>query len=167
MFPEGYPMRYAALYLGWYSEKIGGPFVRPGFRFLPGAIAVHIHSFSAATVRDPKANWVGPLLDLGAAATVGNVYEPYLSLTPHLDILEERLRLGFTFAEAAYSSQRVLSWMTTFVGDPLYRPFPAVADAARRPARTAPSGKRTSRARRSGCKTRRQAPRRCSNRRAS
>lgn len=126
MFPEGYPMRYAALYLGWYSERVAGPFARPGFRFVPGAIAIHIHSFSGATVRNPGANWVAPLLELGAAATVGNVYEPYLSLTPHLDILEERLRLGFTFAEAAYSSQRVLSWMTTFVGDPLYRPFPAV-----------------------------------------
>jgi uncharacterized protein (TIGR03790 family) len=130
MFPEGYPMRYAALYLGWYSEKVGGPFVRPGFRFAPGAVAVHIHSFSAVTVRNDKDNWVGPLLNAGAAATLGNVYEPYLSLTPHLDIFEERLRLGFTFAEAAYASQRVLSWMGTCVGDPLYRPFPAVPDVA-------------------------------------
>lgn len=130
MFPEGYPMRYAAIYLGWYSEKLGGPFVRPGFRFMPGAVAVHIHSFSATTVRTEKDNWVGPLLNAGAAATLGNVYEPYLSLTPHLDIFEERLRLGFTFAEAAYASQRVLSWMGTCVGDPLYRPFPAVPEVA-------------------------------------
>jgi uncharacterized protein (TIGR03790 family) len=128
MFPENYPMRYAALYFGWYSEKLGGPFARPGFRFPPGAIAVHIHSFSGVTVRDATNHWVAPLLNLGAAATLGNVYEPYLSLTPHLDIFSERLRLGFNFAEAAYASQRVLSWMTTCVGDPLYRPFPAVPE---------------------------------------
>jgi uncharacterized protein (TIGR03790 family) len=128
MFPENYPMRYPAQYFGWYSEKLAGPFARPGFRFLPGAIAVHIHSFSAVTIRDTKSNWVGPLLDLGAAATLGNVYEPYLTLTPHLDIFQQRLRLGFTFGEAAYMSQRVLSWMTTFVGDPLYRPFPPVPE---------------------------------------
>jgi tetratricopeptide (TPR) repeat protein len=30
---------------------------------------------------------------------------------------------GFTFGEAAYASQSVLSWQTTVVGDPLYRPF--------------------------------------------
>jgi len=29
----------------------------------------------------------------------------------------------FTFGEALYASQNVLSWMTTVVGDPLYRPF--------------------------------------------
>jgi hypothetical protein len=55
---------------------------------------------------------------------MGNVYEPYLSLTPHLDVFVDRLRNGFTFAESAFASEPVLSWMTTFVGDPLYRPFP-------------------------------------------
>lgn len=130
MFPEGYPMRYAAIYFGWYSEQLAGPFARPGFRFPPGAVAVHIHSFSAQTVRSSVSHWVGPLLNLGAAATLGNVYEPYLSLTPHLALFFERLRLGFNFAEAAYMSQRVLSWQTTCIGDPLYRPFPAVPELA-------------------------------------
>jgi tetratricopeptide (TPR) repeat protein len=31
--------------------------------------------------------------------------------------------LGFTFGEAAYAAQAGLSWQTTVVGDPLYRPF--------------------------------------------
>jgi hypothetical protein len=96
---------------------------RDDFRFVPGAIAVHIHSFSAATLRDPRANWAAPLLAHGAAATLGNVYEPFLALTPHLDLFVDRLRNGFNFAESAYASEPVLSWMTTFVGDPLYRPF--------------------------------------------
>jgi tetratricopeptide (TPR) repeat protein len=30
---------------------------------------------------------------------------------------------GFSFGEAAYASQPELSWQTTVIGDPLYRPF--------------------------------------------
>ena len=134
LFPTGYPMRNVAVYLGWYSGDVSGALASPTFRFLRGAVAVHIHSFSASTVREPAQNWVGPLLVAGAAATVGNVYEPYLALTPHLDILHERLRGGFTFAESAYMGQRYLSWMTTFVGDPLYRPFKGAVVGDERPA---------------------------------
>jgi len=123
VFPEGYPMTECALYYGWYASGVTGPFAQTDFHFVPGAIAVHIHSFSANTLRDPKANWVGPLLEKGAAASVGNVYEPYLQLTPHLDIFNDRLLHGFTFAESAYMSLRVLSWMSIFAGDPLYRPY--------------------------------------------
>jgi uncharacterized protein (TIGR03790 family) len=123
IFPEGYPMTDCALYYGWYAETVAGPFTQPGFRFLPGAVAVHIHSFSASTLRDPNANWVGPLATKGAAASMGNVYEPYLGLTAHLDIFNDRLLHGFTFAESAYMSIRALSWMSVMVGDPLYRPY--------------------------------------------
>lgn len=123
IFPEGYPMTDCALYYGWYAETVAGPFTQPGFRFLPGAVAVHIHSFSASTLRDPNANWVAPLVTKGAAASMGNVYEPYLELTAHLDIFNDRLLHGFTFAESAYMSIRALSWMSVMVGDPLYRPY--------------------------------------------
>jgi len=116
-------MDHVAVYLGWYSASVQGPMARDDFQFVPGAIAVHIHSFSGATLRDPHANWCAPLLAHGAAATLGNVYEPYLDLTPHLDIFADRLRNGFNFAESAYASVPAVSWMTTFVGDPLYRPF--------------------------------------------
>lgn len=128
LFPAAYPMRNAALYFGWYSEQMKGPFLNDSFRFVPGAVAVHLHSFSATSLRAPLRNWCAPLLERGAAATLGNVYEPYLHLTPNLDIFEQRLTSGFTFAEAAYASQRALSWMTTFIGDPLYRPFKAQQD---------------------------------------
>jgi uncharacterized protein (TIGR03790 family) len=123
MFPEGYPMTDCALYYGWYSDHLFGAFTQRGFHFAQGAIAVHIHSYSAATLRDPRANWVGPLLSLGAAASMGNVFEPYLQLTSHLDIFNERLLHGFTFAESAYMSIQGLSWMSVMVGDPLYRPY--------------------------------------------
>jgi uncharacterized protein (TIGR03790 family) len=123
IFPDGYPMSDCALYYGWYAGNIAGPFTQPGFKFVPGAIAAHIHSYSAATLRDANSGWTGPLLARGAAASVGNVYEPYLELTAHLDILNDRLLHGFTFAESVYMASRVLSWMDIAVGDPLYRPY--------------------------------------------
>ena len=123
VFPDGFPITDCSLYYGWYAGSVSGPFARADFRFLPGAVAVHIHSFSASTLRDPNANWVAPLLARGAAATMGNVYEPYLQLTPHLDVFNDRLLHGFTLAESAYMSLHAISWMSTIVGDPLYRPF--------------------------------------------
>jgi len=129
LFPEHYPMGRAALYFGWYSEDVQGVFKKKNVRFVPGAVAVHLHSFSANTLRMPLQGWCAPLLDMGAAATLGNVYEPYLALTTRLDIFERMLRTGSTFADAAYAAQPVLSWMTTFIGDPLYRPFSAQAMA--------------------------------------
>jgi uncharacterized protein (TIGR03790 family) len=121
--PATDPCNHVALYLGWYAENASGPWVTPPDRFMPGAIAYHLHSYSAATVRSETQNWVGPLIAHGAAATMGTVYEPYLALTPHLDIFTKRLLMGQTFAESAYASEMGLSWMVTVVGDPLYRPF--------------------------------------------
>jgi uncharacterized protein (TIGR03790 family) len=123
LFPFGYPMTDAILYFGWYAQQATGVFNDPHFHFHPGAIAVHIHSFSGSTIRQPDKFWVGPLIRRGAAATLGNVYEPFLQLTPTLDLFYDRLVNGLTFAESAYASLRAVSWMTTIVGDPLYRPF--------------------------------------------
>ena len=128
IFPAGFPVTDAALYYGWYEWGLSGGLATSEKPFRPGAVAVHIQSFSARTLRDPKAHWVGPLLTRGAAASMGNVYEPYLDLTTHLDIFNERLLKGFTLAESAYMSIKVLSWMNVVVGDPLYRPY----DAAQR-----------------------------------
>lgn len=113
-----------AVYGGWYAGSISGALADATFRFRPGAVAYHIHSFSASSIRNAGTGWVGPLVARGAAATLGSVLEPYLSLTPNVDLLIENLLAGRTFAEAAYASQPALSWMITFVGDPLYRPFP-------------------------------------------
>jgi len=133
LFPEHYPLTRAALYFGWYSGQISGVFQDQTFRFVPGAVAVHIHSYSADSLREPLRGWCAPMLEKGAAATLGNVYEPYLTMTSHLGIFEERLREGWTFAEAAYAAQPALSWMATFIGDPLYRPFKAQQDIAVKP----------------------------------
>lgn len=125
VLPAGFPVSDAAVYYGWYAESIRGPFAEEGFCFNPGAIAAHIHSFSASTLRDPVAGWCGPLLERGASATLGTVYEPYLMLTTQLDMFQSRLMKGLTFAESAYMSTPGLSWMNVVVGDPLYRPYAA------------------------------------------
>lgn len=122
--PKSAPWDQIAFYAGWYTGNFQGPFELPTARFRRGAIAYHIHSFSAETVRSENRNWVGPLLSHGATATMGAVYEPYLRFTPDISLFVSALLSGLSFAEAAYQSQLSLSWMVTFVGDPLYRPFP-------------------------------------------
>ena len=122
--PKYAPWDQIAFYAGWYTQDFQGPFELPTARFRRGAIAYHIHSFSAETVRSETKNWVGPLLSHGATATMGAVYEPYLRFTPDISLFVSGLLSGLSFAEAAYQSQLALSWMVTFVGDPLYRPFP-------------------------------------------
>lgn len=124
------PCNQVAFYLGWYHDGATGPWITPPNRFVRGAIAYHLHSFSATTVRSTTQGWVGPLIAHGAAATMGCVYEPYLDLTPHLEIFTRRLLAGNYFAESAYASEPGLSWMTTVVGDPLYRPFRESLDDA-------------------------------------
>jgi len=122
-FTTNYPMNDAALYFGWYTTHKNGPLLNPEFRFRPGAIAIHLHSYSASNMRDANKNWTGPILAKGAAATVGNVYEPYLSMTHHFDILHDRLLKGYPLIEAAYMAMPVLSWQGVVLGDPLYRPY--------------------------------------------
>lgn len=120
---DDFPVTDAAVYYGWYAGDATGPFARQDFQFKPGAIAVHLHSYSASTLRSTTNNWCGPLIARGAAATLGNVYEPYLSLTANLDVFQDRLMSGLTLAESAYMSMRALSWMGVVIGDPLYRPY--------------------------------------------
>ena len=112
-----------ALYFGWYAGTVNGPFLREGFRFPPGAIALHIHSFSAGTLRDPSAQWCAPFVARGVAATFGNVFEPYLEFTLRPDLLLARLVEGATLGDAAYFATPVLGWQGVVLGDPLYRPF--------------------------------------------
>ncbi len=111
------------LYFGWYSGAIDGPFLLPGFRFAPGAIALHIHSYSAATLRQSTGAWTGSLVARGVTATVGNVHEPYLHFTHPPHLLLRALARGATLADAACYALPALSWQAVLIGDPLYRPF--------------------------------------------
>jgi uncharacterized protein (TIGR03790 family) len=108
-------------YFGWYAttQKPAGR-----VRFRTGAIAAHLHSFSASIVRSHQHNWVGPLLAWNATASYGTVYEPYLVTFPEENVLWDRLVDGFTFGEAGLIASSAISWQTVFCGDPLYRPYP-------------------------------------------
>lgn len=127
--PEKFPLsRDTALYCGWYAGNANGPFSDPSFRFRPGAIAMHLHSFSAADFKVPGRGWSSALLEKGAAVTVGNVYEPFLGACHRFDIFVDRLLDGYTVAEASWMSMPVLSWQGVVFGDPLYRPYARMKD---------------------------------------
>lgn len=121
--PKNYPMEDAALYFGWYDWSVSGPFLNPRFRFRKGAVAMHLHSFSAEQLGNAGKNWSGPLLERGAAVTIGNVYEPYLEMTHNFAVLHERLLAGDCWVEACWKAMPVTSWQGVVLGDPLYRPF--------------------------------------------
>ncbi len=124
------------LYFGWYAPDLNGPFLLPGFRFPPGAIALHIYSYSARTMRSASDGWSGPFVARGVTATVGNVYEPYLEYTHRPDFLVRALARGRTLGDAAYFALPVLSWQSILIGDPLYRPFAvSLADQLKNPGR--------------------------------
>jgi uncharacterized protein (TIGR03790 family) len=112
-----------ALYFGWYAGNLNGPFAREGFAFPAGAIALHIHSFSAPTMRAENSGWCGPLVARGVTATVGNVFEPYLGFTHRPNLLLKALSQGRNFGDAVYHALPALSWQAVAIGDPLYVPF--------------------------------------------
>ncbi len=123
-FPADFPMSQIAIYAGWYTEDVDGPFAQPTVEFMPGAFAYHLHSYSAATLRSTTEHWCGPLLAKGATCTMGCVDEPSIQFTPDVETFLDRwMARGFTFGQAAWAAQTALSWQTTVVGDPLYRPF--------------------------------------------
>lgn len=108
-------------YEAWYA---GDPSAWSGLpRFRCGAIAVHLHSFAAHSLRNPRAYWVAPLLSAGATATFGTVFEPYTVGFPYEGIFWDRIASGWTFGEAAVASSQLVSWQAVFLGDPLYRPY--------------------------------------------
>ena len=117
------------LYFGWYAGNLNGPFTREGFVFPAGAVAMHIHSYSAPTLHSDSSGWCGPLVARGAGATVGNVFEPYLAFTHRPHFLLRALAQGKTFGDAVYFALPALSWQAVAIGDPLYRPFKVPLEA--------------------------------------
>jgi uncharacterized protein (TIGR03790 family) len=110
-----------ALYCGWYSHA---KFV-DCCRFVPGAVAYHIASSEAVSLRNPKATyWCKNLLEKGAIATLGPVAEPYTIGFPKPAEFFGFLATGqYTLVECYWRTEILASWMTVLVGDPLYNPF--------------------------------------------
>jgi len=112
-----------AIYMGWYRQTAYGQWRDFSIRVPRGAIAYHLHSYSATTIRTQKKAWVGPLLEKGYATTFGYVYEPFLGLTVRPDLFIESLLAGKSLGEAYFLANPAISWQSILIGDPLYRPF--------------------------------------------
>ncbi len=111
----------AALYAGWYAH---GNY-QPCCRFVKGAVAWHLASSEAVTLRDEKSKvWCPNLLKAGVAATLGPVAEPYTIGFPKPAEFFGFLATGkYTLVEAYGRTVYFTSWMTVLVGDPLYNPY--------------------------------------------
>jgi uncharacterized protein (TIGR03790 family) len=111
----------AALYCGWYSLA---NYV-DAFTWKPGSVAYHIASSEADTLRRAGSNvWCKKMLEKGVCATLGPVYEPYLTAFPRpLDFFTLLLTGQFSLGEVYAATNPYTSWVVVLVGDPLYNPF--------------------------------------------
>jgi uncharacterized protein (TIGR03790 family) len=109
-----------ALYCGWYSH---GKFV-DCCKFNRGAVAWHLASSEAISLRKESTLWCRNLLDKGACATLGPVAEPYTIGFPKPEEFFGFLATGkYSLVESYSKSILFASWMTVLIGDPLYKPF--------------------------------------------
>jgi len=111
----------AALYCGWYSLA---NYV-DAFTWKPGAVAWHIASSEADTLRRADSNvWCKKMLEKGVCGTLGPVYEPYLTAFPRpLEFFTLLLSGKLTLGEIYAVTNPCASWVMVLVGDPLYNPF--------------------------------------------
>ena len=110
-----------ALYCGWHhpSQYVDA------FEFVPGAVAYHLSSGEALSLRDPTATyWCKEILAQGAAATLGSTAEATGRGIPRPDEFFGLLMTGrYSLAEAFALANMYVSWRTVLLGDPLYQPF--------------------------------------------
>jgi len=110
----------ALYYAGWYSLSN----YNDVFTWNIGAIGGHLDSCSACNIRS-GGDWSAVALQRGITATFGAVNEPYVAGMPEYDQFFKYLTDGASYGEAAYNSTVLGAWMMVWVGDPLYRPYPA------------------------------------------
>jgi len=132
-----------ALYCGWYSLA---NYV-DCCTFVPGAVAWHLASSEAVSLRDPNSKlWCKNLLVDGAAATLGPVAEPYTIGFPKPAEFFGTLVTGdYTLVESYWRTAMFASWMTVLVGDPLYNPYSRSPKLKIEQVQPSPAGARFSR----------------------
>jgi hypothetical protein len=110
-----------ALYVGWYRLRD----YQDVFSFKPGAIAWHIASEEAVSVRNPEEKgWCKNFIERKVAATIGATQEPYLESFPlPLEFVGLLLTGKYSLAEAYFLTIPNLSWRMVLFGDPLYNPW--------------------------------------------
>ncbi len=127
----------AALYAGWYSA---GKYV-PSCEFVKGAVAWHLASYEAVSLRQDAVIWCPSLLKAGVAATMGPVSEPYTVGFPKASEFFGFLATGkYTLVECHARTQLLTSWQTVLVGDPLYNPFAKTAPVKEADVKPSPKG---------------------------
>jgi uncharacterized protein (TIGR03790 family) len=129
-----------ALYCGWYSLA---NYV-DCCKFVRGAVAYHIASAEAVSLRNPQAKfWCKRMLDEGVAATLGPVGEPYTIGFPKPAEFFGFLATGkYTLVECYAKTVLLTSWMTVLVGDPLYNPYGKTAPLKMEQVQPSPRGAR-------------------------
>ena len=110
-----------ALYCGWYSL---GRYI-DSFAWRKGSIGYHLASAECSTLRDRGSTvWCSKILEKGAAATIGPVFEPYIQGFPLPELFFSLLIEGnMSLGESYLLSLPYLSWQMVLIGDPLYQPF--------------------------------------------
>lgn len=127
----------AALYAGWYSH---GKYV-PSCEFVPGAVAWHLASSEAVSLRKDSTLWCPNLLKAGVAATMGPVTEPYTVGFPKASEFFGFLTTGkYTLVECHARTQLLTSWQTVLVADPLYNPYAKTAPVKEADVKPSPKG---------------------------
>jgi uncharacterized protein (TIGR03790 family) len=109
-----------------------------GYQWLPGAIMTEYVSTNARTFKKPPEEWTlgdwatpaswfaqspqsmtADYILEGVTGASGHVFEPYLTMTPHPDMLLPAYYSGRNLAESYYLAIPRLSWQNIVVGDPL------------------------------------------------
>ncbi|RLD10658.1 MAG: hypothetical protein DRI44_05490 [Chlamydiae bacterium] len=123
-----FPITDAVFYTEYYTidgHNWSAYNYRDCYQWLPGAIGVYNQSWGAFDFRRVKNyQFCGPALTRGITACAGTIAEPLSIGIPFTPRLMRALSMGFSWAESCYNSLYCAeSWMTVFIGDPLYNPF--------------------------------------------
>ncbi|HYP13978.1 MAG TPA: TIGR03790 family protein [Bryobacteraceae bacterium] len=127
-------------YASWGSNDPARKRRRPGFQWLPGAIATEYVSTNGRTFSKPPDTWTistwkerekwfagspqtlaADFIAEGASGAAGHTDEPYLPYTPRPDYLFPAYLAGRNLAESFWMSIPALSWQNVVIGDPLCR----------------------------------------------
>ncbi len=131
VYPCVFPITDALFYTEYYTvdgHDYSSYNYRDCWQWAPGALAVYNQSWGAFDFRRVRIHqFAGPALTRGLTATAGALAEPLTAGIPLVPRLMRALSQGFCWAEACYNSLYLAeSWMTVFIGDPLYNPFIAL-----------------------------------------
>ncbi|RJP62152.1 MAG: TIGR03790 family protein [Candidatus Auribacter fodinae] len=120
MLPPEYPGDHTLFYYGWYNPR---GFTTNGghFQWQPGSIGTHLYSGGAHPFDLRFDEWCPGMVVAGVSGTQGSVAEGYTLAYSEAYYMLLYMLHGFSYAEAAYASNIVISWVQVFIGDPLLR----------------------------------------------